>query len=58
MRIVVSHHRGRVPRGVPGRSAHLKLLKPSPPALQALKQAGFDMFLEIHADLSDAVAFF
>ncbi len=37
------------------RSAHLKLLKPSRPALQALKEAGFDMFLEVHSDLQEAV---
>lgn len=40
------------------RSPHLKLLNPSPTVLQALKLAGFDMFLEVHSDLSEAIASF
>ena len=39
-------------------SPHLKLLKPSRRVLQALKLAGFDMFLEAHADLPEAIASF
>jgi len=40
------------------KSPHLKLLNPTPRALDALKLAGFDMFLEIHHNLKDAVASF
>jgi anti-anti-sigma factor len=40
------------------KSPHLKLLNPTPRALEALKTAGFDMFLEIHHDLKHAVASF
>jgi anti-anti-sigma factor len=40
------------------RSPHLKLLNPSRDALQTLKLAGFDMFLEIHSDLRTALASF
>jgi hypothetical protein len=39
-------------------SPHLKLLKPSPHVLQALKVAGYDMFLEIHRDHKRALASF
>ena len=39
-------------------SPHLKLLKPSAHVLEALKVAGYDMFLEIHRDLKRAVASF
>lgn len=39
-------------------SPHLKLLKPARSVRQALKAAGFDMFLEIHSDLQAAVASF
>lgn len=37
------------------KSPHLKLLNPSPRVLDALRLAGFDMFLEIHHDLKKAV---
>jgi anti-anti-sigma factor len=37
---------------------HLKLLKPNDNVVQALKMAGFDMFLEIHSNLKKAVASF
>ncbi len=37
------------------KSPHLKLLNPTPRVLQALKTAGFDMFLEIYHDLKQAV---
>jgi anti-anti-sigma factor len=40
------------------KSPHLKLLSPAPHVLEALKTAGFDMFLEIHHDLKHAVASF
>ena len=39
-------------------SPHLKLLKPSPHVLEALKVAGYDMFLEIHRDRKRALASF
>ncbi|GAB4435582.1 MAG: hypothetical protein OHK0015_26590 [Chloroflexi bacterium OHK40] len=39
-------------------SPHLKLLKPSAHALEALKVAGYDMFLEIHRDYDKAIASF
>jgi hypothetical protein len=39
-------------------SPHLKLLKPSAQVMEALKTAGYDMFLEIHQDLKRAVASF
>jgi STAS domain-containing protein len=39
-------------------SPHLKLLKPSPHAMEALHVAGYDMFLEIYQDLQHAVASF
>ena len=40
------------------KSPHLKLLSPTPHVVEALKMAGFDMFLEIHHDLKRAVASF
>jgi len=40
------------------KSPNLKLLSPTRHALEALSTAGFDMFLEIHRDLRDAVASF
>jgi anti-anti-sigma factor len=40
------------------KAPHLKLLSPAPHVLEALKTAGFDMFLEIHHDLKQAVASF
>ena len=39
-------------------SPHLKLLKPTPHVLQVLKASGYDMFLQIHSDLSSALASF
>jgi hypothetical protein len=40
------------------KSQHLKLLKPNGHVMQALKMAGFDMFLEVHSNLKKAVASF
>ena len=40
------------------RSPHLKLLKPSKNAMKSLNIAGYDMFLEIHQHLKDAIASF
>ncbi len=40
------------------KSPNLKLLNPNPHVLQTLQIAGFDMFLEIHHNLKDAVASF
>jgi anti-anti-sigma factor len=40
------------------KSPHLKLLNPSPFVQAVLKTTGFDMFLEIHRDLREAVASF
>jgi hypothetical protein len=40
------------------KSLHLKLLKPNGNVMQALKMAGFDMFLEVHSNLKKAVASF
>ena len=37
------------------KSPHLKLLNPSKTVLEGLKISGFDMFLEIHKNLKDAV---
>jgi hypothetical protein len=39
-------------------SPHLKLVKPSAHVMEVLKAAGYDMFLEIHRDLNQAVASF
>jgi 2-iminoacetate synthase ThiH len=39
-------------------SPHLKLLKPTNHVLEALKVAGYDMFLEIHSDMKKAIASF
>ena len=39
-------------------SPHLKLLKPTPNVQQVLKAAGYDMFLQIHRDLGQAIASF
>lgn len=39
-------------------SPHLKLLRPSPHAVEALKVAGYDMFLEIHHDYDKALGAF
>ena len=40
------------------RSPHFKLLNPQPSVLEILKTTGFDMYLEIHHNLRDAVASF
>jgi anti-anti-sigma factor len=40
------------------KSPHLKLLNPTPRVLEALRMAGFDMFLEIHHSHADALASF
>jgi anti-anti-sigma regulatory factor len=40
------------------KSPHLKLLKPSRTVQEILRTTGFDMFLEIHRDLREAVASF
>lgn len=40
------------------KSPHLKLLKPSKNAMKSLSVAGYDMFLEIHSNLKEAVASF
>src|SRR5215216_4873508 len=39
-------------------SPHLKLLNPNAYVLEVLKVAGYDMFLEIHSDMNEAVASF
>lgn len=39
-------------------SPHLKLLNPSAHVLEALKAAGYDMFLEIHRNQKQALASF
>lgn len=39
-------------------SPHLKLLNPTPRVLQALRMGGYDMFLETHQNLKEAVASF
>jgi hypothetical protein len=40
------------------KSRHLKLLKPSETVMKALSLAGYDMFLEVHHDLKEAIASF
>ncbi len=40
------------------KSAHLKLLNPSPRVVEVLSIAGIDMLVEIHKDLNTAVAAF
>jgi hypothetical protein len=40
------------------KSPHLKLFNPSPAALKSLSVAGYDMFLEIHKNYSEAIASF
>lgn len=40
------------------KSPHLKLVKPSKNGMKALSTAGYDLFLEIHDNLSHAVASF
>ena len=39
-------------------SPHLKLLNPAPYVQEVLKVAGYDMFLEMHRDVNQAVASF
>lgn len=39
-------------------STNLKLLNPKGPTLEAIKVAGYDMFLEIHQDRNKAIASF
>lgn len=48
----------QAPRGIARgtyKSPHLKLLSPSKNALKALTVAGYDMFLEIHHSVNDAI---
>jgi anti-anti-sigma factor len=40
------------------KSPHLKLLNPSATVLETLRAMGFDMFLEIHHNLKEAIASF
>jgi anti-anti-sigma factor len=40
------------------KSPHFKLLNPSSTVLETLRAMGFDMFLEIHRNLKDALASF
>ncbi len=40
------------------KSSHLKLLNPNPRVLEVLQTTGFDMFLEIHHNLKEALASF
>jgi anti-anti-sigma regulatory factor len=40
------------------KSPHLKLVNPSPAVRDVIKTTGFDMFLEIHRNLKEAVASF
>lgn len=40
------------------KSPHLKLLNPKKHVHDALKMAGYDMYLEIHSKLKDAIASF
>jgi hypothetical protein len=40
------------------KSPNLKILKPADNVLQTLKLSGFDMFLDIHSDLKEAIASF
>jgi len=39
-------------------SPHLKLYNPTSHVLEALKTAGYDMFLEIHRDYKKAISSF
>lgn len=45
-------------RGGTFHSSHLKLANPSREVMAVLKLAGFDMFLEIHPNLKQAIASF
>jgi anti-anti-sigma factor len=40
------------------KSAHLKLLNPNKNISETLRMSGFDMFIEIHNNLKDAIASF
>ena len=40
------------------KAAHFKLLAPSARVKETLKMSGFDMFLDIHSNLKDALAAF
>jgi anti-anti-sigma factor len=40
------------------KSAHFKLLSPSKTVMEGLKISGFDMFLEIHRNLKEAISSF
>jgi len=40
------------------KSSHLKLLKPPESTMKVLSLAGYDMFLEIHRNLKEAIASF
>lgn len=40
------------------RSAHLKVLNPSPAAAKVFKTLGFDSFIDIHDDIDEAIAAF
>lgn len=38
------------------RSAHLKVLNPSPAAAKVFKTLGFDSFIDVHENISEAIA--
>ena len=40
------------------KSPHLKLVAPNPTVHEVLKVSGFDMYLEIHRNLKEALASF
>ena len=41
-----------------GKAAHLKLLNPNPQVMKVLETSGFDMLLEVHYQMKDAVRAF
>ena len=45
-------------RGGTFKSPYLKLLNPAPAVRKTLNMTGFEMFLEIHSDLNEAIASF
>ena len=52
---------GAQPDALPGgmfKSPHFKLLNPTPAVRKTLNMTGFDLFLDIHSDLNEAVASF
>jgi anti-anti-sigma factor len=49
--------RNRVKAGT-FQSSHFKLLNPARDVLKVLRMSGFDMFLDIHTDLQEAIASF